>query len=279
MAKPIIEIGKFNKLEVLKSTPQGLYVGDEVEEILLPTKYIPEGTEIGSYVDVFIYTDSEDRPIATTLTPNIQIGEIAYLKVNDVNNIGAFLDWGIEKDLLVPFREQGEKMVKGKGYLVYMYLDDLTDRLVGSAHVNRLLEFEDIQLEVGEEVDVLIGHEGELGYTAIINNKYRGLIYKNQVFKAIKPGDHSVAYIKEIRADKKIDLTLEKTGPENIEPNAQRILDALKKGEGFLPLHDKSDPDVIKSTLGISKKLFKKAVGALYKKRMVSIKDDGVYLK
>lgn len=279
MGIPIIEIGKFNKLEVIKSTPQGLYVGDEIEEILLPTKFIPEGTEIGDHIDVFIYTDSEDRPIATTLVPNIQIGEIAYLKVNDVNKVGAFLDWGIEKDLLVPFREQGEKMEKGKGYLVYMYLDDLTDRLVGSAHINRLLEFDDIQLEVGEEVDVLIGNEGELGFSAIINNKYRGLVYKNQVFKAIKPGEHTVAYVKEVRPDKKIDLMLEKVGHEKIEPNAQRILDQLKANNGFLPLHDKSNPDQIKNLLGISKKLYKKAIGSLYKKRLVTIKEDGVYLK
>lgn len=278
MAIPIIEIGKVNKLEVLKVTEQGYYVGDAVEEILLPNKYIPEGLEVGHYIDVFIYTDSEDRLIATTLTPKIQMGEIAYLEVKDTTSFGAFLDWGLEKDLLVPFKEQIQRMEKGQGYLVYMYLDDLTDRLVASAHINKLIEFDEIDLEPGQEVQVLIGPETEIGYVSIINNKYRGLIYKNQVFKQITPGDHTTAYVKEVRADKKIDLSLEPIGVERIEPNAQKILDRLKMEGGKLPLHDKSDPDEISKLLGMSKKNFKKSIGSLYKQRKITLHKDSIEL-
>ncbi|MEP5791750.1 MAG: S1-like domain-containing RNA-binding protein [Cyclobacteriaceae bacterium] len=278
MAIPIIEIGKVNSLEVLKLTEQGYYVGDTVEEILLPNKYIPDGLEVGDMIDVFIYTDSEDRLIATTLTPKIMLDEIAYLEVKDTTSFGAFLDWGLEKDLLVPFKEQIERMEKGEKYLVYMYLDDLTDRLVASAHINKLIEFDDIDLEVGEKVDVLVGPETDIGYVSIIDNLYRGLIYKNQVFKNIQPGDQTVAYVKEVRPDSKVDLSLEPLGVESIEPNAQKILDKLKKEDGKLKLHDKSHPDEIRNLLGMSKKNFKRSIGSLYKQRKIKILEDSIEL-
>lgn len=279
MAVPLIEIGKINNLEVLKSTPQGMYVGDAVEEILLPNKYIPEGLEIGQMIDVFIYTDSEDRMIATTLTPNIMRDEFAYMKVKDTTSFGAFLDWGLEKDLLVPFKEQHQKMEVGKSYLVHMYLDDVTDRLVASSHLNRFLELNEIDLTEGDEVDILLGEETELGFQCIINGKYKGLVYKNQVFKNVQPGDSTTAFVKQIRPDKKIDLTLERTGHESIEPNAQKVYDMLQSNEGFLPLHDKSDPEEIKKWVQMSKKNYKKAVGTLYRKRLVELEDKGVRLK
>lgn len=278
MSLSVIEIGKVNRLEILKSTEQGLYLGDEVEEILLPNKYIPEGVEVGDMIDVFIYTDSEDRPIATTLEPKIKVDEFAYLEVKDTTSFGAFMDWGLEKDLLVPFKEQLDKLEKGKSYLVYMYLDDVTERLVGSTHLNKFLEIDDIDLEEGEEVEILLGNETELGYLSIINNEYKGLVYKNQVFKNVKPGDRTRAFVKQIRPDHKIDLVLERTGHVSIEPNADKVLQALKSNEGFLPLHDKSDPDQIKEQLQMSKKNFKKACGTLYKQRLIKIEPEGIRL-
>ncbi len=271
-----VEIGRINSLQVLKSTEQGLYLGDEVEEILLPNKYIPEGLEIGDYIDVFIYTDSEDRIIATNLEPHVMRDEFAYMKVKDTTSFGAFLDWGLEKDLLVPFKEQWEPMEVGKSYLVYMYLDDVTERLVGSSHHNKFLRNDDIQLKEGEMVSILVGDEHELGFQCIIDNRYKGMVYKNQIFRDIKPGDRTTAYVKQLREDLKIDLVLDKVGQESIEPNAKRILKVLEENEGFLPLHDKSDPEQIKSMLQLSKKNFKRAVGTLNRKRLIMIEEDGI---
>ncbi|RED92058.1 CvfB family protein [Marinoscillum furvescens] len=279
MALPIIEIGKVNTLKVLKQTEQGLYVGDDVEEILLPNKYIPEEARAGDMLDVFIYTDSEDRLIATTLTPKIQRDEFAYLKVKETTRFGAFLDWGLEKDLLVPFKEQLDKMYAGESYLVYMYLDDVTDRLVASSHLNKFLETEDIDLEEGESVEILIGEPTDIGYQCIVNDTYKGLVYKNEVFKAVQPGDRTMAYVKQVRPDKKIDLSLEPIGYESIEPNADKVMKQLRSNDGYLSLHDKSDPEAIKNSLQMSKKVFKKAIGALYKKRLIELEQDGIRLK
>lgn len=276
MALPIIEIGKFNQLKVLKKTEQGLYLGDEVEEILLPNKYIPEGTEVGDVLSVFIYTDSEDRLIATTLVPKIQAGEFAYMTVKDISRVGAFLEWGLEKDLFVPFKEQPQKMEIGKSYLVYMYLDELTDRLVASGYVNKFLKSGFVDLKEGQQVNVLIGEETEIGYVAIINGKNRGLLYKNQIFQTIRPGDRTVAYVKRIRQDQRVDLSLERTGAVSIEPNAKRVFDLLQANDGFLPLHDNTDPEVIKKQLQMSKKNFKKAIGTLYKQRLIQIEEGGI---
>lgn len=278
MAIPIIEIGKFNYLEVLKITEQGYYVGDAVEEILLPNKYVPEGLEVGDFIDVFIYNDSQERPVATTLKPKIELDQIAFLEVKHVSTHGAFLDMGLEKDLFVPFKEQINKMEVGQSYLVFMYLDELTDRLAGSAHIGKMLEFEDIELEVGQEVEILVGNETEIGYVCIVEDLYRGLIYKNQIFKSIQPGDRTTAFVKEVRADNKIDLSLEPIGVESIEPNAQKVLEKLKASEGKLNVHDKSSPEEIQSVLGMSKKNFKKAIGSLYKNRQIKINDDSIEL-
>ncbi|MFY0606590.1 MAG: GntR family transcriptional regulator [Cyclobacteriaceae bacterium] len=271
-----VEIGLINNLQVLKSTEQGFYLGDDVEEILLPNKYIPEGLEIGDYIDVFIYTDSEDRIIATNLEPNVMRNEFAFLEVKDTTSFGAFLDWGLEKDLLVPFKEQWEPMEVGKSYLIYMYLDEVTERLVASSHLNKFLSNDDIQLKIGEMVSILVGDEHELGYQCIIDNRYKGMIYKNQIFRDIKPGDRTTAFVKQIREDLKIDLALDKVGQEAIEPNAKRIMKTLEDNEGFLPLNDKSDPELIKSMLQLSKKNFKRAIGTLYRKRLITIEEEGI---
>lgn len=279
MTLPIIQIGKFNKLEVLKRTDFGIYVGDDVEEILMPNKFVPEGTEIGDKIDAFVYTDSEDRMIATTVKPKIMLHEFAFLKVNQMTSFGAFLEWGVEKDLLVPFKEQQTRMEEGKSYVVYMYLDEVTDRLVGSSHLNKFLEKDHIPLEEWQEVTVLISQETDLGFKAIINQKYLGLIYKNEIFSNVQVGDTTTAYVKQIRPDMKIDLSLQPLGVKVIEPTANKLYEILKERGGFLPLHDGSNPEEIYKELQMSKKVFKKAVGSLYKKRMILLEPKGIRIK
>ena len=278
MSIPIIEIGKYNTLEVIKETDFGIYVGDEVEEILMPTKWIPEGTEVGDMIEVFIYNDSEDRMIATTMVPKITLNTFAFLEARQVTSIGAFMDWGLHKDLLVPFKEQLVRMEAGQSYMVYMYLDEVTDRLVGSSHVNKFVQVEDIDLEVGQEVQLLLYQDTDLGFKAIINNKYKGLIYKNEVFTDAVVGTSTIGYVKAIREDNKIDLSLQKVGFEAIGEFAEKIMEVLQQNSGVLNLHDKSSPEQIHSQLQMSKKNFKKAVGTLYKQRLIVIGDDRITL-
>lgn len=278
MISPVVEIGKYNTLKVLKETDFGIYLGDEVEEILMPLKWVPEGVEVGDELEVFIYCDSDDRIIATTMKPKAEVGKFSFLKVSQVTSIGAFLDWGLEKDLFAPFKEQAQRMVAGNSYLINVYLDEVTDRLVASSHINKFLELEEIDLEEGQEVDLLIYEETELGYKAIIDNTYKGLIYLNEVFSRITPGDRMKGYIKTIREDNKIDISLQKAGVESIEPNADKIYEVLKGSDGKLPLHDKSEPAKIYAALQMSKKNFKKAVGTLYKKKLIKITDSGIEL-
>lgn len=279
MGLSIIEIGKYNRLKVIKTTDFGIYVGDEVEEILMPAKWVPEGTQDGDEIEAFVYTDSEDRLIATTLKPTVERDQFAYLKVKDVSGAGAWLDWGLDKDLLVPHKEQVERMEIDQSYLIYTYLDEITDRMVASSHINKFIEREEIQLEIGQEVDLLIGEKGSLGYTVIIDSKHKGLIYTNEVFRNLKPGEKTFGYIKQIREDNKIDVSLEPLGMARVEPHAKLILSALKEANGFLQLHDKSKPESIKHQLGMSKKNFKKAVGNLYKQRLIEIEDKGIRLR
>ncbi len=278
MSIPMIEIGQYNTLEVIKETDFGIYVGDEVEEILMPTKWVPEGTEVGDMIKVFIYNDSEDRMIATTMVPKITLNTFAFLEVRQVTSIGAFMDWGLHKDLLVPFKEQLERMEAGKSYMVYMYLDEVTDRLVGSSHVNKFVETENIELEEGQEVELLIYQDTDLGYKAIINNRYKGLVYRNEIFSDVAVGSTTTGYIKALREDNKIDLSLQKVGFEAIGEFAEKIMEVLKQNDGTLPFHDKSSPEEIYAKLKMSKKNFKKAVGTLYKQRMIVIKNEGIEL-
>jgi predicted RNA-binding protein (virulence factor B family) len=281
MSLSFIEIGKYNTLEVLKETDFGIYLGDEVEEILMPAKWVPDGTKVGDKLEVFIYNDSEDRIIATTLKPKIQLNQFAYLKVKQVTSVGAFLDWGLDKDLLVPFRQQVKRMETDQYYMVYMYIDEVTDRLVASSHINKFVEREDINLEPGQEVDLVVYEEFELGYNAIIDNKYRGLLYRNQVFGDLEFGKPLKGYIQNIREDKKIDLSLQRFGfgIQSIEPNADKIVKVLKENDGSLELHDKSAPEDIYAKLQMSKKNFKKAIGTLYKKKIIEIGEDSISLK
>ena len=280
----MIEIGKYNTLTILRETKVGLYLGlpeenkDPSKDILLPMKYIPNEFEIGEEIIVFVYLDHEQRPVATTLEPYILLNEFALLKVNYVNQIGAFMDWGMEKDILVPFKEQARPMEKGKRYLVYLYMDEKTNRLVASSKTNQFLNNDHIKVENGEEVDLIVSHITEVGINVIINEKHKGLLYKNEVYDDLRTGDRIVGFIKNIRPDGKIDVSANKLGFENIEPSAKTILDELKASRGFLRLNDDSNPEDIKTVLKMSKKTFKKAIGTLYKEKLIEIKEDGIYL-
>lgn len=278
MSLPLIEIGKLNTLRVIKYTDFGMYVGDEVEEILMPLKWVPRGVQVDEMIEVFIYKDHEDRPIATTMKPKLMRDQFGFLTVKQIGGPGAWLDWGLEKDLLVPFKEQQDNMSVGQEYLVFMYLDELTDRLVASTHFNRFLEREEIDLDVGDQVNILVVEKGELGFTVIIDNTYKGLVFYNDIFKHIEPGVRTIGYIRQIREDNKIDVALEPIGLEKMEPNAQKVLDLMKLNGGYLSVSDKSSPEEIKEMAQMSKRNFKMAIGGLYKKRMITIEKDGIKL-
>lgn len=289
-----LAIGNFYELVVLRDTASGMYLGfetletkeeeqtdnpsEEEEVVLLPGKFIPEGLKVGDSLRVFIYRDNENRLIATTQTPLAQLNQVAYLMVNQVNQYGAFLAWGIDKDLFVPFKEQPKRMSEGVKYLVYVYVDLRTDRLIASANLHRFLLNDTLTVQEGEEVDIIVWDTTDLGVNVIINHQHKGLVYHNEIFTPLKLGDKHKAYIKKIREDNKIDVRLQKDGHLSIEPNAQKILDTLKEQQGFLPLNDHSNPTEIYDALAMSKKNFKKALGALYKQRLVRLSEEGIYL-
>ncbi|MBN8821504.1 MULTISPECIES: S1-like domain-containing RNA-binding protein [unclassified Spirosoma] len=282
----MIEIGRINTLTALRQTSVGFFLGDLSDrktqdfnnDILLPNKYVPETLEVDDDIDVFVYTDSEDRPIATTLTPAIQRNEFATLQVVSITSAGAFLDWGLEKDLLVPHREQARPMQVGEWYVVFMYLDRRTNRLVASSKVSRFLDPDVSELQEGDEVQLLAYETTDLGVNVIINNRYKGLIYANEIFRTVQSGDPLIGYIKNIRDDGLVDVSLQKAGFENVEPNAQRILTLLKVENGFLPLTDNSPPEEIYKALEMSKKTFKKAIGTLYRERKIVLEEKGIRL-
>lgn len=275
----MMHLGQYNTLTVLRFTPPGVYLGDDEDNVvLLPNKYVPEELEEGQQIDVFVYLDSHERIVATTLKPYILLNTFGYLKVTATSHFGAFLDWGLEKDLFVPFKEQTIKMEEGKSYLVYLYLDDATQRLVASARIKRFFETELIVVNELDEVDLLIGETSELGKNVIVNDTYSGLIYKNDIVKTIKRGDRCKGYVTKVREDGKLDIALVKPGFQKIEPNAQVIMEYLESHDGKLNLTDKSDPDDIRELLGMSKKTFKQAVGILYKQRQIEIKPDCIVL-
>ncbi|SHG34664.1 CvfB family protein [Flagellimonas flava] len=275
----MIELGNYNTLKVLRGTSIGLFLGDgEGTEVLLPNKYVPEDFQIDMDMKVFCYLDNNERPIATTLEPYLIRNGYGFLKVVQVGSYGAFLDWGLEKHLLVPFREQATRMEEGKSYVVHCYLDQETYRLTGSSRLKRFLNNEGFDLPVNTEVDLLVGRKTPLGWEVIINDQYKGLVFENDVYKPITVGNRLKGYIKTVRSDLKVDVSLQPIGAKMLEPTANGILEKLREHNGFLGLHDKSDPEEIKRTLHLSKKAFKKAIGTLYKERKISIKEDGIYL-
>lgn len=274
-----MQIGKFNRLKVLRKLEFGYYLdGQELGEILIPLRYAPADLKVGSQIEVFIYFDSEDRIIATTEQPIAKVGEFAYLNVVTVNDIGAFLYWGLPKDLLVPFREQKVKMVEGKSYLVFIYIDAMTDRIAASAKIDQFLNHDPINYLPGDEVDLIIAGISEIGYKAIINNRHLGILYKNEVFTDLVIGQETKGYIYKIRPDNKIDLRLFREGYEKVDDYVRLLLDKLESEDGFLPLTDKSSAEEINFELGISKKSFKQAVGALYKKHLLELLPEGIRL-
>jgi uncharacterized protein len=273
-----MKIGQYNTLKIDRDTQVGLFLTDGKDDVLLPNKYVPKVFEIGEEIIVFVYLDHEQRPVATTLEPYILLNEFALLRVNYVNQVGAFMDWGMEKDILVPFKEQARPMEKGKRYLVYLYMDEKTNRLVASSKTNQFLSNDELSVENGEEVELIVSHITEVGINVIINEKHKGLLYKDQVYDDIRTGDRLRGFIKNIRPDNKIDVALQIQGYQAIEPNAEKILSELRASRGFLRLNDNSHPEDIKTVLKMSKKTFKKAVGALYKDKLIEMKEDGIYL-
>jgi predicted RNA-binding protein (virulence factor B family) len=268
----MIKLGEVNNLMVNRGSAMGFFLIDTSgEEVFLPFKYAPDNLQLKDVIDVFIYNDSEDKLIATTQTPKITLNTFAALKVVDAASFGAFMDWGLDKDLLVPFKEQATKMYDHKTYVVYLFLDETSDRLVATTKINRYIDNTDFDLKANQEVDLLVFEDFDLGYFAIINNKYKGLIYKNEIYSPIKVGDSLKGYVKQIKEGNLIDLSLQKIGFENVDINSQLILDYLKKNNGVLKLHDNSDPDDIRRLLGMSKKTFKKAIGILYRQKLVKI--------
>lgn len=275
----MLALGKYHELIITRQTDNGLYLRDtDGTEVLLPNAYVPENFDFEDKIRVFVYLDSEERPVATTLRPHAVVGDFAYLRVKDISAHGAYLDWGILKDLFVPFREQLHPLEVGEHYIFYVYLDEATDRLAASTRLNRFFRRDVITVKEGEEVDLLIGHATDLGYNVVINNLHRGLLYKNEVFKKIKPGDRMKGYIKRVRPDGKTDVTIRKKGVEQVGGSAQIILKKLRESGGFLPLHDKSKPEEIRQKLEMSKKNFKKAIGGLYKRRLIEIEERGIKL-
>ena len=274
-----IELGKFNQLEVVKEVDFGVYLdGGEEGEILLPTRYVPEDCKIGDILNVFLYLDMDERLIATTLTPFVQVGQFACLEVSWVNQYGAFLNWGLMKDLFVPFREQKMKMQVGRKYVVHAHLDEESYRIVASAKVERYLSKEKPEYTAGEEVNILIWQKTVLGFKAIIDNKYSGLLYENEIFSSIETGMEMKAFVKQVRGDGKVDLILQKPGFEKVDDFAKTLLDYIKEQGGRIHLNDKSPAEDIYDTFGVSKKTFKKGVGDLYKKRLITLHEDGIAL-
>ncbi len=264
---------------MVKNHDAGIFLdGGPYGEILLPNRYVPVNIKPDDEIEVFISFDSEDRIVATTDFPYGMVGDFVRLKVKQVTNFGAFLDWGLPKDLLVPFSEQNAKMEEDKSYLVYIYVDPKSNRIVASAKIHKFLEEPETEFEVNDQVELIIAAETDLGYKAIINKEKIGLIYKDEVFKNIRIGDELNGYIKKVREDGKIDLSLEPVGFVKIDGISGLILEKLKAAEGQLPFNDKTDASIIKEEFGISKKNFKKAIGTLYKSKIIVIDERGIQL-
>ncbi|HHM21414.1 MAG TPA: GntR family transcriptional regulator [Bacteroidetes bacterium] len=277
----MIKTGQYNKLRAVRQTDNGVYLVDKEEtaEVLLPNKYMPDELYEDDILEVFVYKDNSNRLTATTLRPKATVNQFAWLKCKDVNKFGAFLDWGLDKDLLVPYREQAEPLKEGQHYIVYIYIDGVSGRIVGTTRYLRYLRNKYVEVKDGDEVELLIDNTTELGTNVIINNKYQGMIHASEFFTRLTRGDRCKGYIKHVRHDNKIDVSLHPGAFDRISAGAQKILELIKeKEEGFLPYHDKTPAAVVRKELGMSKKTFKQAIGGLYSRRLIRIEDDGLYL-
>jgi len=272
-----MKLGEYNVLTILRITTVGAYLGDEFDnDVLLPNKYLTQQMSVGEDITVFLYNDSEDRLVATTEKPFIVLNQFAYLQVKEVTPYGAFLDWGLEKDLLVPFREQTNKLEEGKYYLIYLMLDESTNRLVATAKTNKKYSTDTSEIELEKEVDLLICETFDLGVKVIVNGKHLGIVYLSDLTRSLRRGDNEIGYVFKIREDGKLDVRLEQSGYQKIEPSAERLLALMKNRKGTLFLTDKSDPDDIRDQVGMSKKTFKQAVGNLYKNKLIQLNPDSI---
>lgn len=276
----MIKLGTLNTLQILRQVDFGMYLdGGEIGDILLPQRYVPKDVKVGDSIEVFLYLDSEERLVATTEKPLVQVNQFAFLEVKWINQYGAFLDWGLMKDLFCPFREQKMRMQQGRSYIVYCYIDTLTSRIVASAKVEKFLSKEMPQYSQGEEVQVLIQQKTDLGFKAIVDGKFSGLIYQNELFRDIHTGDRMIGYVKTVREDGKLDITLQTTGKRHVEDFSIQLFRYIQNcDEHFCPFHDKSPAEDIYNEFQVSKKTFKKAVGDLYKRNLISLHDDGLHL-
>ncbi|GIU46574.1 S1 RNA-binding domain-containing protein [Shewanella algidipiscicola] len=275
----MIEIGKSCNLEIVKQVDFGVYLNaHELGQVLLPKKVAPKQFNIGDKIDVFLYLDSEDMVIATTKIPKVEVGQFAYLKCVATGPFGAFLDWGLDKDLFLPFGEQHKEIEVGRSYLVYVYLNSADERIVASSKVDKFLDKTPPPYSNGQEVSLIIGGTTDLGYKAIINHAHWGVIYKNEVFRELRFGQRLKGFIKRVRSDDKIDLVLQRGVKEELDKHANTIIIKLKQAGGFLPLTDKTDAEQIYAALGMSKKAFKKSIGGLYKQQKITIDTDGIRL-
>ena len=274
----MVELGRMNRLKVVKQVAFGLYLdgGPVHGEILLPSRYVPDGTNIGDTLEVFLYLDQDERLVATTERPLAQVGDFAWLEVAWVNNFGAFLHWGPMKDLFVPFREQKMKMQKGNRYIVHVHLDEESHRIMASAKVEKFLSQEMPPYRMGDKVEVLIWQKTDLGLKAIVDNRFGGLLYDHQMFRELRTGDKVTAYIQQVREDGKIDLQLQSIGQKAARDFSEVLLEHLKNNGGQTTLGDKSPAEEIYAVFGVSKKVFKKAIGDLYKRRLITITDEGL---
>ena len=276
----MIKIGQINSLEVIKKADFGVFLdGDDYGSVLLPSKYVPEGTEIGEHVDVFLYFDSESQLAATIDKPIAQVGEWGLMKIEGINQTGAFVNWGIkEKDLLIPFSEQRARFTAGQNILVYVYTDKASGRIVGTTKFNKWLDKTPANYEVNEQVDLIIAERSQLGYKAIVNGEHWGMIFPSDVFGKLFIGKKLKGYIKQVREDGKIDLALQKVGVAKMDDLSSKVIELLEKKGGFLPLNDKSSPEAIFEAFRTSKGTYKKTIGGLYKAGKIVIEKDGIRL-
>lgn len=275
----MIKLGDYNTLTVVKEVDFGIYLdGGDEGEILMPKRYVPEGIKPGDQIETFVYLDNEERPVATTERPLAKVGDFAYLEVAWVNEYGAFLKWGLMKDIFCPFREQKKRMEIGESYIVHVHLDDDSYRIMASAKIERYFDERAPMFKHGQEVDLLVWQKTEMGFKVIIDNCYPGLVYEDQVFRYIHTGDRTKGYINTVRPDGKVDVTLQPTGRQQTLDFSEELLQYLKDHGGHCDLGDKSDAEDIKHRFHVSKKTFKRAVGDLYKRRLITIADDGLRL-
>lgn len=274
-----MELGKINKLKAARFAPQGMYFTDEDgNEVLLPNSRLPKEPKLNQEYEVFVYRDSQERLIASLDLPLAQVNEFAALEAKERVPFGVFMDWGLDKQVLVPLREMREELEIGEKHAVYLYIDDKSERVVASTRLELFFDREIDHLQEQDRVEVVILERSSIGYKVAVKNRYQGMLYHNEIYQELSLGQKVNAYIKKLRTDGKVDLILQPEGMDHIEPSAQAILERLKEKEGFLALHDKSDPALIQQELKMSKKTFKKAIGTLYKKRLVELKEDGIHL-